>query len=182
MTKISTEPEESPTSQHLAKRVIQMANIPCVLFHELSWLFGQGEEQSLILYHGKPLHCRTLGPKERLLGFDGAIGYREDDPMRSIFMVWNQMPTWEEDSWQNLKDPRPPLLRIFAHPHAGDGWQAGQAELITKISRTHVTRDSVYEHDLLHPASPFIGLVIMRAHQLAQESPGPGAAFWDKHL
>jgi len=159
-------------NENLTSTGLRLADIPRILFDELSVRVGSGEESSIRLSYGD-YRLRRLAENHELVGFPGAIGLRQSDGTMS-FALWGCCP--KPTDCETVFEPRP-SLKIKAGPVSGGVWAYGRGNLISEAISAELA--ACCGLDLESPIVTLVSLILVRAHQLARDPSLVKQAYWD---
>jgi len=147
------------------KQVFRLAEVPLILFDEVSAQLGIGEE---FLFDG--FRCRILDPNSKHTGFEGTIGLRTFDEFNRAFVIWGRVPSPEQKD--TVAEPVH-LLNIHAWPE----WVNRDSTLTSDVIRADLQRSG---YSLEGSAATLIALCFLRASQLARDPACRKRRFWEK--
>jgi len=141
--------------------IMNVLEIPQVLFQEFSQKLGQGEEKKVDT-DGLNYSVRELNPEA--VGFSGAIGFCEDEDASLnghsfTFALWEIVPRGEDD----IVEPKP-VLKITAGPESAGTWMHGMGSRIKEMCRADF---SSYSINLRSLSSRLIPIILQRASEMA---------------
>jgi hypothetical protein len=147
----------------------RFAEIPPIIYREISEKLGKGEEKT----SGRYLRYRLLDPSSPVTGFPGVIGLHVFDEGRTDFGLWHRMPEGDGEWFADL----PQVLKIEARPMSTGIWAYGRG-----TEKQDVIMAAMYSDGwpLDSPEITLVSLCMLRASQLARNPSCRPGRFWDQ--
>jgi hypothetical protein len=149
--------------------VFRLAEIPLILFNEVSARLGIDEE-----FQFDGFRCRKLDKNSKHAGFEGAIGLRTWDEFNRTFVIWGCVPLPEHKD--TIAEPVH-LVSIHAWPADTGTWAYGNGSFMRDTIKAELQYNGYSLHE---PAAMLIGLCFLRAAQLTRDPSCQQRQFWDQ--
>ena len=168
--KAITSNEMSTITSSPSARPVRLRDVPFMLFQEISAALGICEEMR-ITTKGSTWRVRALNPNHKATGFPGAIGFQRSDE-HHMFAFWSRVPRPDTRDFEDEY----PMIRLNGGPQNGGMWAYGSGNYIVEKLYADFTMRNIY---LTDPAVRFMGLLLVRGGQLAQNPNVTSEQYWE---